>query len=70
MLHALGDAAKAAIKFVASHVRSHENHHKQNPRTTPSNRALNPGEDNPLSHIVPGVLGKFGWDHDAEVRAW
>jgi hypothetical protein len=29
---------------------------------------LNPGGDKPVSRFVPGVLVKFGWDHDAEVR--
>ena len=30
---------------------------------------LNPGEDNPISRFVPGVLVKFGRNYDAEVRA-
>ena len=30
---------------------------------------LNPGEDNPISCFVPGVLVKFGWNYDAEVCA-
>ena len=30
---------------------------------------INPGGDKPVSRFAPGVLVKFGWDHDAEVRA-
>lgn len=30
---------------------------------------LNPGADKPVCRFAPGILVKFGWDHDAEVRA-
>ncbi|KAF9237457.1 hypothetical protein BU15DRAFT_63180 [Melanogaster broomeanus] len=30
---------------------------------------VNPGSDRPVSRFAPGVLAKFFWDHDAEVRA-
>ncbi|KAF8221028.1 kinase-like protein [Tricholoma matsutake] len=30
---------------------------------------VNPGGSKPVSRFAPGILVKFGWDHDAEVRA-
>ncbi|KAF9230803.1 hypothetical protein BU15DRAFT_83168 [Melanogaster broomeanus] len=30
---------------------------------------VNPGSDRPVSRFAPGILVKFLWDHDAEVRA-
>lgn len=30
---------------------------------------VNPGGEKPVSRFAPGILVKFGWDHDAEVRA-
>jgi hypothetical protein len=30
---------------------------------------VNPGGNKPVSRFAPGILAKFGWDHDAEVCA-
>jgi len=30
---------------------------------------LNPGQYRPVSRFAPGILVKFAWDHDAEIRA-
>jgi len=30
---------------------------------------LNPGEYRPVSKFAPGILVKFAWDYDAEIRA-
>jgi hypothetical protein len=39
------------------------------PKELVSLERLNPDGDKPISRFAPGVLVKFGWDHDGEVRA-